>query len=197
MADADSELALFPLNTVLFPRGPLRLRIFEPRYLAMVSRCLRDERPFGVCLIREGSETGEATLAAVGTFARIVDWHSGKDGILGIVARGGERFRIEHSWRRADGLHRGRISPLAADQPAPLPAEWHPFIGLLRRILSRLEKHYQWTGTDFDEAGWVGCRFAEVLPLPLPQKQVMLEMTDPLERLRMLRPLVEAVRRKE
>ncbi len=46
------QVPLFPLNTVLFPGGPLPLRIFEPRYLDMVSRCMKDDMPFGVALIR-------------------------------------------------------------------------------------------------------------------------------------------------
>ncbi|MFI4920283.1 MAG: LON peptidase substrate-binding domain-containing protein, partial [Gammaproteobacteria bacterium] len=44
------EIPLFPLQTVLYPGGPLSLRIFETRYLDMVSRCLKQEQGFGVCL---------------------------------------------------------------------------------------------------------------------------------------------------
>ena len=47
------EVALFPLHTVLFPGGPLPLRVFETRYLDMVSSCLKGERGFGVILIDE------------------------------------------------------------------------------------------------------------------------------------------------
>ena len=68
------EVPLFPLNTVLFPGGPLPLRIFEPRYLDMVSRCMKDDMPFGVVLIREGAEVGPASTCEVGTLARIVDY---------------------------------------------------------------------------------------------------------------------------
>ena len=55
-----STLPLFPLHTVLFPGGPLPLRIFEPRYLDMVRRCFREQSEFGVVLIIEGEETGAA-----------------------------------------------------------------------------------------------------------------------------------------
>ncbi|HET8553034.1 MAG TPA: LON peptidase substrate-binding domain-containing protein [Gammaproteobacteria bacterium] len=191
------ELPLFPLHTVLFPGGPLSLRIFEPRYLDMVSRCMRDDCGFGVCLIREGTEIGPVKMATVGTLARIVDWEPRDDGMLGIVARGEGRFSIEESWRRKDGLHLGRLATLPAEEASPLPAEWRPMVAMLRRLLAHFESQYQDVEPDFDDAGWVGCRFAELLPLPLAQKQVMLEMTNPLERLRMLRPLVESVRRRE
>ena len=82
---AASELPLFPLSTVLFPGGPLRLRIFEPRYLDMVRHCLKESRPFGVVLILEGAEAGEvASVAATGTSARLVDFDTLPDGLLGI-----------------------------------------------------------------------------------------------------------------
>ncbi len=54
------ELPLFPLQTVLFPGGPLNLRIFETRYLDMVASVLRGDNRFGVVAIRAGSEVGEA-----------------------------------------------------------------------------------------------------------------------------------------
>ena len=53
-------IPLFPLNTVLFPGGPLKLRIFEPRYVDMVGRCMRAEEEFGVAMIVEGNEAGAA-----------------------------------------------------------------------------------------------------------------------------------------
>ena len=88
------QVALFPLNTVLFPGGPLPLRVFEPRYLDMISRCMKEDAPFGVLLIRDGHEAGPATTHHVGTLARVTDWYQGSDGLLGITAIGTERFRL-------------------------------------------------------------------------------------------------------
>ena len=68
-----TSIALFPLNIVLFPDGPLPLRIFETRYLDMVGRCLRGTQEFGVALIRHGSEVGPAETCEVGTSAMITD----------------------------------------------------------------------------------------------------------------------------
>src|SRR5687768_15209514 len=99
-------LPLFPLNTVLFPGGPLRLRIFEPRYLDMVSRCMRESSSFGVALITEGKEAGgTARTTGVGTTARIVDFERLDDGLLGITARGEQRFTIEDVRTQSDGLN--------------------------------------------------------------------------------------------
>ena len=97
------EVPLFPLNTVLFPGGPLPLRIFETRYTDMVRRCLRTESPFGVLLIREGVEAGGAAATMqLGTLARIVDFNPMPDGLLGIICRGESRFRVMERWRQAD-----------------------------------------------------------------------------------------------
>ncbi|HEY7377666.1 MAG TPA: LON peptidase substrate-binding domain-containing protein, partial [Steroidobacteraceae bacterium] len=99
------EIALFPLNTVLFPGGPLPLRIFEPRYIDMVRRCLREQRGFGVVLIRSGNEVGPAEFESVGTLARIVDFHALSDGLLGLVNVGERRFRVISRRRQDDGLN--------------------------------------------------------------------------------------------
>ncbi|MCH8177573.1 MAG: LON peptidase substrate-binding domain-containing protein, partial [Proteobacteria bacterium] len=52
-----TELPLFPLKTVLLPSNKLRLKIFEPRYLHMIARCMREESKFGIVLIYQGEET--------------------------------------------------------------------------------------------------------------------------------------------
>ena len=94
---APREVPLFPLNTVLFPGGPLMLRIFEPRYIDMVAERMRNEQPFGVCLIRDGQEAGRAAAPhEVGTFARIVDFQQYEDNVLGVTALGEGKFRVRN-----------------------------------------------------------------------------------------------------
>ena len=91
------DLALFPLETVLFPGTPVHLHIFEPRYLTMIQRCQDESRPFGVALIRQGLEVGgPARPYRVGCTARIMAVEHLDDGRLNITARGEERFRIHH-----------------------------------------------------------------------------------------------------
>ena len=104
-----TELPLFPLHTVLFPGGPVPLRVFETRYLDMVSSCLKGEGDFGVILIEEGSETGPVSLHETGTVARIRDWYQGSDGILGLTVVGERRFRLQSVARQHDGLNVARV----------------------------------------------------------------------------------------
>jgi hypothetical protein len=179
-----AELALFPLGTVLFPGGPLRLRIFEPRYLDMVRRCLKEPRTFGVVLILEGEEAGAvASIAATGTDARLVDFDTLPDGLLGIDCLGERRFRVVRRWQQVDGLNLAEVDYLGDDAPCALPAELAHLGELLREVLPRLGDRYTHVEARYDEAGWVANRWAEVLPITSPEKQQLLELDDPLERL--------------
>ena len=89
------NIPLFPLHTVLYPHGRMPLRIFEPRYVDMVSECMKTGRGFGVCLIRQGSETGPAaTCFNTGTYAEIIDFSRQADGLLTITIEGKRRFKV-------------------------------------------------------------------------------------------------------
>jgi Lon protease-like protein len=90
-------LPLFPLNTVLFPGMTLPLRIFEPRYLRMMRDCLDGDPVFGVLLIKEGQEVGEAALPyEVGTTARILSVERASSEELHVVTVGEERFLLHN-----------------------------------------------------------------------------------------------------
>jgi len=186
-----AEVPLFPLKTVLFPGGPLPLRIFEPRYLDMISYCLRHEHGFGVVLIRKGQELGPAEIYDVGTMAEIVDWYQGSDGLLGVTARGRGRFRVVSVRVQADGLQVGQIEPLGPEPSQPLPQLFAPMARVLSEIIDDLGSHYQELDKHYEDASWVGYRFAEILPVPAAQRQTYLEMNDPVRRLEMLRPFLK------
>src|SRR5687767_9222370 len=140
----NSVISLFPLHTVLFPGGPLPLRIFETRYTDMVRRCMREQQPFGVVLIQDGDEAGEvATTATVGCTARIADFHTLKDGLLGISCIGERKFRVQRVWRADDGLHMGEVLWLTPEPELPLPAEYARLGVAVRRALDELADHYE------------------------------------------------------
>ncbi|HMM58450.1 MAG: peptidase S16 [Xanthomonadales bacterium PRO7] len=179
------DISLFPLNCVLFPGGMLELRIFEPRYLDLVRECARKNSGIGVCLILHGQEAGEPAIpAAIGTLAHIVDFYTTDDGLLGIRARGGARFRVAHTRVRDNGLIHGSVHFWPDEAHVPVPAEFALLATILERLLERV-------GGDvakveracYDDASWVGFRLAEALPLENRERQHLLQMTDPLERL--------------
>jgi uncharacterized protein len=185
---ADSDvLPLFPLHTVLFPGGPLPLRIFETRYTDMVSRCMREQQPFGVLLIQDGEEAGAvASTAAVGCTARIADFNALPDGLLGISCVGERKFRVLRVWRAADGLNLGEIAWLPDEPSLLIPAEYARLADVVRRAMEELDEHYQFVSKKFDDASWIGCRLAELLPIQPNDKQSLLEIDDPIRRLEAL-----------
>ena len=188
------EMPVFALNTVLYPGGPLPLRIFEPRYVDMVSDRLRRDAPFIVALIRDGSEVGGgAVTRSVGTLARIVDWNRGDDGLLGITALGGRRVQVLATETRPDGLCVATARMLDEEPASTVPGDHRRLVALLRGLLDQLESTYRHVTPRYDDASWVGYRLSELLPMPLARKQHFLEMEDPLARLRDLTEIVEAL----
>jgi uncharacterized protein len=187
-----ADIALFPLGTVLFPGGLLPLRIFETRYTDMVRRCMREGAPFGVVRLDSGSEVSASVeTAAVGTTARIVDFQAMDDGLLGVLCKGEQRFRILTRSRQADGLNLASVEWLPEPVSLPVEAEHAPLLQILRESLSQMAKLGRFVEPAYDDAGWVGYRIAELLPLPVERQQQLLEMDDPHERLRQLATLID------
>ena len=179
------EIPLFPLRTVLFPDGYLPLRIFEQRYLTLVRECARTDSGFGVCLIVEGEEAiAPVRTAPIGTLAHIVDWHTLEDGLLGVSTRGSCRFLLEHTHRQDDGLMLGHAVWIPEPAPCPVPEAYSVLSQVLGRFLEKLGPNYQsYTQEMLDDAVWVGYRLSEFLPLAAIEKQNLLELNDPIERL--------------
>jgi len=170
------RLPLFPLNTVLFPDGLLPLRIFEARYMDMVTRCMREGSSFGVCLIAAGQEVGETALPhEVGTEARIESWDMAEPGVLSIMVRGARRFRVvdhEVVW-----LDEPPVQPVPEAQAEILP---------LLKVLAAEAGDRMPPPHHFEDAAWVGARYAELLPIPALARQRLLELDDVQSRLEIM-----------
>lgn len=188
MSDANlRDLAIFPLNAVLFPGGLLPLRVFEQRYMDMAKACLKDDQPFGVCLIRSGREVGTpATPEEIGCTARIIEWDMQQLGVLSIRSRGEQRFRIRESWVTDAGLTRAQVEMLPQDEDAALPEEFGACAALLKAVIDEHGSGLIASPMDLGSASWVGSRLAEILPVPLAAKQRLLELDDALQRVEIL-----------
>jgi uncharacterized protein len=194
LSGTTAALPLFPLSTVLFPDGLLPLRIFETRYVDMVGRCMREASPFGVVMIRSGAEVGGAVDSAeLGTTARIVDFNTLPDGLLGITGKGERKFRVLKRWQRPDGLNVGDVEYLPPESSQALPAEYDHLSELLRKVLPELGEPYASMPGSFSDASWVSCRLAEILPVSPTEKLGLLELDEPLARLARLNRLVRRV----
>lgn len=176
-------IPIFPLHTVLFPGGPLELRIFEPRYLDMVSRCLKEGNGFGVSLIHEGREVGgTASVFDIGTYGEITYWNRRPDGLLWITVTGRRRFRITRSRIDPGGLMMAEVEMLKPDPPVRFTGQMEPMRALARDLIENLDHPYINLARDYDDAGWVAARLSELLPLSVEQRQYLLQQESPLDR---------------
>jgi hypothetical protein len=192
----DSErVALFPLNVVLFPGGLLPLRIFEPRYLRMVSECLRSDEPFAVAAIVDGPEAGGiASTAESGTLVRIVDWQQEEDGLLGLVCEGEQVFSLRQVSVEHDQLLRAEIVRRPLVPPQPLPDELAWMAEVLGDLLRQMGPPFDRLAVPDPSADHVAARLIEILPLPVPEKQALFELDGAIERLIRLDGLIHLQR---
>ncbi len=203
-----AELPLFPLGTVLFPGGVLPLQIFEVRYLDMIGRSYKAGTPFGVVSLVRGSEVrrapgagvegGVATevLADVGTLAHIVELQTPQPGLLRILCRGAERFRIQQRRQLKHGLWVAEASALPDDTYQEIPEDLRPVAHALSGLVEAqhagdaqlpvvIQPPYR-----FDDCGWVANRWCDLLPMPASMKQSLLQLDNPLLRLELVGDLL-------
>jgi Lon protease-like protein len=179
---------------VLFPGAQLTLRVFETRYLDLVSRCLREQQPFGAVCLRQGSEVRGASdeavlLESTGVLAKLEEVDAEQTGVLRVRCLGTQRFEIDEPLQQPDGLWTARAW-LVDDDEALAPSEaMVPTVRALANAIGALErkggspfvKPYR-----FDDAGWVANRWCELLPISLAAKQKLMALEDPQMRLRLV-----------
>ncbi len=185
---AHREIDIFPLHTVLFPDGVLPLKVFEQRYLEMTKVCLRDNTPFGACLIREGREVGApAVPEKVGCLAMITQWDMPQLGLFHLVTRGGERFRILETRVARNGLISADVEMFPAEAPGIMD---HTCREVLSVIIDRVGAANFPEPLRLDDAAWVGYRLAEILPIDVTVRQELLKMQHATERFARLRTIL-------
>ena len=191
-----TDIPLFPLRAVLLPHGRMSLQVFERRYLDMVSQCLKSDQGFGVVWIRTGSEVAELDrpapqLTQIGTYARIKDWHTRPNGMLGIVIEGERRFRLLSSQQRDDQLHIAQVEWLEDGADIDLPLQAAPLRELVGQLLNH--PHIQRLGypAALDDAETLSCVLSQLLPIDEAMKFRLLSANDAVARLEQLALLLD------
>jgi Lon protease-like protein len=187
------DLPLFPLQSVLFPGAQLHLRVFEARYLDLVSRCLREQQPFGAICLRQGTEVRGADeavlLETTGVLARLEEVDAEQAGVLRVRCLGTQRFEIDEPTQQSDGLWTARAW-LIDDDAAVAPSE--SMVSTVRALANAIGALERKGGSPFlkpyrfDNAGWVANRWCELLPISLAAKQKLMALEDPQMRLRLV-----------
>ncbi len=159
------------------------LQIFEPRYMSMLTECLKQDSGFGVLLIREGREVGEVPqVFPVGVYAHIEDWHQQENGLLGIKVRGGRKFRVLKTFSGDDQGMSAEVLFLPEEPVLEIGEQYMDLLGLL----SQLQEHPAVQALALPavkDASQLGWQLTQLLPLSRPDKVALLELDNPEERL--------------
>jgi Lon protease-like protein len=194
-------IPLFPLNSIVFPKGRLALQIFESRYLDMVSHCMREQSGFGVVLIETGSEvarTGQKlNIHQVGTYCEIVDWNQLDNGLLGITAEGRRTFKVVETWREPNNLCKAVVQFRHQDaveaEALAVEEDFAEYVDLLKGLSRHPAIEELKLNVSFDNLREVAWRLSELLPIGNREKQALLELTDPIARLEQIELYISAM----
>ena len=198
-----SSLPLFPLGSVLFPHGVLALRVFELRYLDMVRKCHRTGAPFGVVALTQGQEVRQAGAPEerfndIGTLAIIEQLETPQPGLVTLLCRGSQRFRITQRHHLQHGLWIADVDHVEQDLTVPVPDDLKKASTALAQVLHTLQVRdpdmphlITPTAAQLNDCGWVANRWCELLPVPLELKQRLMELDNPLVRLELVGDVLE------
>ncbi len=190
-----ARIPMFPIGSVLFPRGILPLQVFEPRYKALVADIAETDNRFGVVLIERGSDVGGGDVrTSVGTVAEVAQKGELDDGRILLINVGQERVRVTR-WLEDDPY------PLAEVEPYPDetingglgPAVAATFVTRRRLMALAVEMGADAGGLEVElpadplEASWELCA---VSPLGAFDQQRLLEMTNATARTKLLEQML-------
>jgi uncharacterized protein len=194
LAELLPTVPLFLLSNVLFPNGVMRLRVFEQRYVDMVRQCMREKKPFGVCLVTKGKEPNDPKdFVRIGCLARIVDFDMEQLGVLEIRCNGEQRFEVQTFDVQKDGLVLAQVKMIEPDATVAIPDELSTCASLAQELVKEIEKKMDEQSNqviaapyEFESAAWVGNRLCEVLPISPAARQELMALRDPLSRLNLV-----------
>jgi uncharacterized protein len=193
MTQDSYALPLFPLGSVLFPDGLLRLRVFEARYLDLMTACIKTDAPFGVVLIRQGAEvhvSGDRApqLETIGCLAKLTSWDMDTPGLMTVNARGIRRFATSKLSEQKNGLLVATVNDVLADEPKAVPEVLAYAARALRQVVDSIEAQQAGASPfmkpyNYESSTWVSNRWCEVLPIPITARQKLMELPDAVARL--------------
>jgi len=198
-------IPLFPLNSILFPKGRISLQIFESRYVDMIRQCLRDQSGFGVVLIEKGSEVAnpeqKLDIHRIGTYSSVVDWNQLPNGLLGITVEGQTTFKIVESWREDNDLCKAEVVFRDFDSvnsdPVDVGEQFQEYVDLLQGLSRHPAIEELKLNISFENLREIVWRLSELLPISNRDKQALLELSDPFDRLEQIELYIRAMNQQD
>ncbi|CCQ10901.1 Uncharacterized protein, similar to the N-terminal domain of Lon protease [Pseudoalteromonas luteoviolacea B = ATCC 29581] len=172
--------ALFPLPVFLLPGGATRLRIFEPRYVRMVKEALKQNQGFVLCVYQQDRKDNVPTI---GTYVKIVDFDQDTTGQLLIDVQAECLVEIGEVWVEQDKLRQGRVAEITTPPwdgiSEVCDSEWRQLSKALENVLlANPELSSLYSNKELSNPYWVACRWLEILPVSVKQKENVLQLRD-------------------
>jgi Lon protease-like protein len=194
-------LPLFPLNSIVFPKGRISLQIFESRYVDLVRKCLREQTGFGIVLIEAGNEVAhkgqKLDIHRVGTYCEVVDWNELPNGLLGITVEGKSTFTIIESWREKNNLCMADVTYRQDDsvdaEAIEVGDEFQEYVELLKGLSAHPMVEDLNIDISFENLREIAWCLGELLPVGNKEKQAILELRDPIRRLEQIELYIAAM----
>lgn len=176
----NEQLAIFPLSSFLLPRGKLKLRVFEPRYIRLVKEAMSEKRAFAMATLNPFvSQTHPDRILPMVCKVRITDFEALPDGLLGITLHGVGRYQIIERWQEPDNLHVATVSPVAEWSAHQLTEDLKPLAISFARLLDEYPQLAElYPEPDLADAAWLAGRWLELLPMQ-PNLKMSMAATDP------------------
>ncbi len=194
-----TPLPMFPLSTVVFPGVSLPLHVFEDRYRALVHHLMRiddpAERVFGTVAVREGYEVGDhgsQSLYRVGVRLQLTDVEANDDGTFEIEAVAPRAHRARGA-RPVRGVRRRATSPSTPTRRARCPRRSSPAPAPPSRPTgprSASCRATTFSGSLPRDPGYLSWTLAALAPLPMAERQSLLEADSPRDRLELVTSLL-------
>lgn len=175
----NQHIALFPLSSFLLPRGRMKLRVFEPRYIRLVKEATSGQRPFAMATLNPFvSQQHPDRILPLVCQVVVEDFEMLEDGLLGITILGRTRQRILSRWQENDRLHVAEVTDLNDWESSQITQEQTELADAFKRLLAEYPQLAElYPQPDLSDAAWLAGRWLELLPMQPGLKHTLAEQS--------------------
>ena len=189
---------IFPLKSIVLPGGVFPLRIFERRYLDMVTSCIRENTGFCIALVQKEDENRYIDqVYDVMSYVEITDWNKLEDGIFGISVEGKTLAKVKKCALDENNLLIGQIEVIEPEKEFMVPQKYQLLSKFYRKIYPGIKDYINFKNERYADASWVGYRLTECLPLDLKTKASLISLDDAILRLERIYEIVNKLYKNE